>query len=64
MSKSPFCMGSCQLGNTAEVLKLSRKSKREFKKKKIQSKIIYFTVHKCMPKNLQDYLDNKIRFIK
>ena len=61
MSKSPFCMGSCQLGNTAEVLKLSRKSKREFKKKKYNQK---FTVHKCMPKNLQDYLDNKIRFIK
>ena len=29
-----------------------------------QSKIIYFTVHKCMPKNLQDYLGNKAAFLK
>ena len=26
--------------------------------------IIYFTDHKCMPKNLQDYLGNKVTFLK
>ena len=26
--------------------------------------MIYFTVHKCMPKNFQDYLDNKVTFLK
>ena len=25
---------------------------------------IYFTVHKCLPKNLQDYLRNKVTFLK
>ena len=29
-----------------------------------QSIIIYFTVHKCMPKNFQDYLGNKVTFLK
>ena len=29
-----------------------------------QSNIIYFTVLKCMPKNLQDNLDNKVKFLK
>ena len=30
-----------------------------------QSNIVYFTVHKCMPKNLQDYLNlgNKVSYI-
>ena len=27
-----------------------------------QSNIIYFAVHKCMLKNLQDYLGNKVVF--
>ena len=29
-----------------------------------QSNIIYFTAHKYMPKNLQDYLRNKVTFLK
>ena len=29
-----------------------------------QSIIIYFTAHKCMPKNFQDYLGNKVTFLK
>ena len=29
-----------------------------------QSNIIYFTAHKCTPKNLQDYLGNKVTFLK
>ena len=29
-----------------------------------QSKLVYFTVHKCMPKNLQGYLGNKVPFLK
>ena len=27
-----------------------------------QLNVIYFTIHKCMPKNLQDYLGNKVIF--
>ena len=29
-----------------------------------QSIIIYFTAHKCMPKSFQDYLGNKVTFLK
>ena len=29
-----------------------------------QGIIIYFTVHKCMPKNFQGYLGNKVTFLK
>ena len=29
-----------------------------------QSNIIYFTVHKCLPKNLQDNVGNKVKFLK
>ena len=29
-----------------------------------QSIITYFTVHKCMPKNFQGYLGNKVTFLK
>ena len=29
-----------------------------------QSIIIYLTVHKCMSKNFQDYLGNKVAFLK
>ena len=31
---------------------------------KIKSNIIYFTVHKCMLKNLQGYLGNKVVFVQ
>ena len=29
-----------------------------------QSNIIYFTLHKCMFKNLEDYLGNKVAFVQ
>ena len=29
-----------------------------------QSNIIYFTVHKCMLKNFQGYLGNKVVFVQ